>query len=142
MTSTTTTGLTVADVMRPPVTTVERDAHLAAAAYLMKKKHDNALVVVTDGVDCRPVTLICDSDVTQAVADGRNLEQTRLTALKLPELVTLGPDTPIPEAAERLLATRAAYAPVVDDGRLVGLIDLALLCRALLTERRVADAAV
>lgn len=142
MTSTTTTGLTVADVMRPPVTTVERDAHLAAAAYLMKKKHDNALVVVTDGVDCQPVTLICDSDVTQAVADGRNLEQTRLTALKLPELVTLGPDTPIPEAAERLLATRAAYAPVVDDGRLVGLIDLALLCRALLTERRVADAAV
>jgi len=27
---------TVADVMRPPLTTVERTAHVAAAAYLMK----------------------------------------------------------------------------------------------------------
>ncbi|TKJ16581.1 CBS domain-containing protein [Blastococcus sp. CCUG 61487] len=140
MTSTTTAGLTVADVMRPPVTTVERDAHVAAAAYLMKKKHDNALVVVTDGVDCRPVTLICDGDITQAVADGRDLEKTRLTSLQLPELVVVSPDTSIPDATERMLATRVAYAPVVDDGRMVGLIDLALLCRALLTERRAADA--
>lgn len=142
MTSTTTAGLTVADVMRPPVTTVERDAHVAAAAYLMKKKHDNALVVVTDGVDCQPVTLICDSDVTQAVADGRDLEQTRLTALQLPDLVLVRPDTPIPEATDVMLATRVAYAPVVDGGRVVGLIDLALLCRALLTERRAAEASV
>ena len=133
--STTTTGrLTVADVMRPPATTVERDAHVAAAAYLMKKSHDNALVVVTDGATRRPLTLVCDSDVTQAVADGRDLEQTRLNDLHLPELVLLEPATAVREAAERMLAARVAYAPVVDDGQLVGLIDLAVTCRALLSE--------
>ncbi len=131
-----TTGrLTVGQVMRPPVTTVERSAHVAAAAYLMKKSHDNALVVISDGATCEPVTLICDSDVTQAVADGRDLERARITDLRLPELVPLAPGTPVPEAAERMLAAGVVFAPVVADGRLVGLVDMAGMCRALLSER-------
>jgi CBS domain-containing protein len=129
-------GLTVRDVMRPAVTTVERDAHIASAAYLMKRSHDNALVVITDGASRVPVTLVCDSDVTQAVADGRNPEETRLNQLSLPEMVGLAPDLSVPEAAERMLRVSAAYAPVVEDGRLLGLVDLAALCRGLLTERR------
>ncbi|TQN43296.1 CBS domain-containing protein [Blastococcus colisei] len=126
---------TVREVMRPPVTTVERDAHVAAAAYLMKKSHDNALVVVTDGATRTPVTLICDSDITQAVADGRNLEDARINQLRLPPMVLLTPDTPVSEAAERMLAVGVVYAPVVAEGALVGLADLAGLCRGLLVER-------
>jgi CBS domain-containing protein len=134
--STSTLDLTVREVMRPAVTTVERGAHVAAAAYLMKKSHDNALVVLTDGASRVPVTLVCDSDVTQAVADGRDLEETRLTDLALPEMVGLPPDLSVPEAAERMLRVSAAYAPVVEDGALVGLVDLAVLCRGLLIGRR------
>ncbi len=133
---TTSTEPTVRDVMRPAVTTVERDAHVAAAAYLMKRSHDNALVVLRDGSSGVPVTLVCDGDVTQAVADGRDLEDARLTDLALPEMVALSPDTPVPEAAERMLQVAAAYATVVEDGRLVGLVDLAAICRGLLIGRR------
>jgi CBS domain-containing protein len=93
-------------------------------------------VVITDGASRVPVTLVCDSDVTQAVADGRNPEETRLNQLSLPEMVGLAPDLSVPEAAERMLRVSAAYAPVVEDGRLLGLVDLAALCRGLLTERR------
>ena len=133
--STSTRRLTVDQIMRPPVTTVERTAHVAAVAYLMKKSHDNALVVIADGATCEPVTLICDSDVTQAVADGCDLERVRITDLRLPELVQLAPDTPVPEAAERMLAAGVVFAPVVADGRLIGLVDMAGMCRALLSER-------
>ncbi len=133
---TTIPDLTVREMMRPAVTTVERTAHVAAAAYLMKKSHDNALVVLTDGASRVPVTLVCDGDITQAVADGRDLEQTRLTDLDLPEMVGLTPDTPVPEAAERVLRAGVAYAPVVEDGGLVGLVDLAALCRGLLIGRQ------
>jgi CBS domain-containing protein len=132
---TTTGDLSVSQVMRPPVMTVERSAHVAAVAYLMKKSHDNALVVITDGASREPVTMICDSDVTMAVAEGRDLERARITDLHLPEMVTVTPDTPVPEAAERMLAASVVYSPVVEDGRLVGLVDLAGLCRALLSER-------
>jgi CBS domain-containing protein len=122
--------------MRPAVTTVERTAHVAAVAYLMRKHHDSAIVVITDDRAAAPVTLICDSDVTQAVADGRDLEETRITDLTLPGMVPLAPDTPVSQAAEQMLAAGVVMAPVVDDGRLVGLVDMSGLCLALLTELR------
>jgi CBS domain-containing protein len=37
---------TVADVMRPPLTTVNQHDHVAAAAYLMKHAGTTALMVV------------------------------------------------------------------------------------------------
>ena len=135
--------LTVRDVMRSAVPTVERTAHVAAAAYLMKRWQGSALVVLTDGASRVPATLVCDFDVTRAVADGRDLEGTRLVDLDLPEMVGLSPDMPVPEAAERMLQAAAVYAPVVEDGRLVGLVDLSAVCRGLLTGRqqdRMADA--
>lgn len=128
--------VTVREVMRPAVTTVERTAHVAAAAYLMKRLHDNALVVLTDASSGVPVTVVCDGDVTRAVADGLDLEQARLTDLDLPAMVRLAPDTPVPDAAERMLQAAVAYAPVVEGGRLVGLVDLAAMTRGLLMGRR------
>ena len=38
--------VTVANVMRPPLTTVEQAAHVAAAAYLMKQAGATALMVL------------------------------------------------------------------------------------------------
>lgn len=65
------------DVMRPAPTAVEPNDHLAAAAYLMKHKDASALVVV-DGEDAwRPVGVITEADIVQAVADGKNLNDVR-----------------------------------------------------------------
>ena len=90
---------TVGAVMRSATTTVEPDAHVASAAWLMKRANDSALVVTSD--DGRvPIAVITDADVSQAVADGRD---------------------------------RGAR---LDDGRLVGLIDMAAVCRALLDRGR------
>lgn len=123
---------TVAEVMRPPVTTVEITAHLAGAAYLMKRARDGALVVITDDADRRPVALLCDGDIAQAVADGKDPEQTRITDLHLPPPAVIGPEETVQEAAERMLSSGLHYLPVVDGGRLLGLVDLALVCRSLL----------
>ena len=126
----------VARLMRPPTVTVEPDAHLASAAYLMKRSGDSALVVTDDDERRRPLAIITDADVTQAVADGRNLNDTRINHLQLPRPVTVGPQTPVPEAAERMLELGLQHLPVVEDGRLVGLVDLASVCRALLEGQR------
>ena len=47
---------TVTDVMRPPLTTVERTAHVAAAAYLMKHAGTTALVVMDEQADRPPAS--------------------------------------------------------------------------------------
>ena len=44
---------TVADVMHPPVTTVNQNDHVAAAAYLMKRADATALIV-TQGQAASP----------------------------------------------------------------------------------------
>jgi CBS domain-containing protein len=121
---------TVDEVMRPPTTTVERTAHLAAAAYLMKHRGDTALVVTTD--DGRPIAIVTDADITQAVADQKTLECTRVSDLELPPPVTVQTGTSAREAAHLMLSRRINHLLVVEDGRLVGLVEIADVCRPLL----------
>ncbi len=124
--------VTVGDVMRPATTTVETDAHLASVAYLMKRAGDSALVVTPgDGVG-GPVAVVTDAHISQAVADGRNPDETRINDLGLPRPMCVDPSMPVTEAAERMLTRRLEHLPVVSENRLVGLVDLAAVCRVLL----------
>ena len=125
--------ITVGDVMRPATTTVETDAHLASAAFLMKHAGDSALVVTPQSGGGGPVAVITDAHISQAVADGRNLEETRINQLGLPRPACVAPTTPVTEAAERMLAERVEHLPVVgEDQQLVGLVDMTAVCRVLL----------
>ena len=55
---------TVANVMRPPLTTVEQAAHVAAAAYLMKHAGATALLI-RDGHTDQPIGIITQAWVPQ-----------------------------------------------------------------------------
>ncbi len=120
---------TVQAVMRPPVTTVEQRAHLAAAAYLMKRSGDTALVVVRGDDPGVPLGIVTDADVTQAVADGRDLEQLRVTDVLSTRPVTVAPDTTVGAALRTMVQHRIHHLLVLADGRLVGIVDMLELCR-------------
>ena len=124
--------VTVGDLMRPATTTVETDAHLASAAFLMKRAGDSALVVTPEDGVGGPVAVITDAHISQAVADGRDLEGTRINQLGLPRPRCVDPAMPVTEAAERMLTDRLDHLPVVSEDRLLGLVDLASVCRVLL----------
>jgi CBS domain-containing protein len=125
---------TVGDLMRPAITSIERDAHLAAAAYLFKKAGDRALVVIDDPTEPVPLTVITDSDVAQAVADGRDPNEVRIRELVSGEPMTLPRDTEVAVAADRMLSSGVMVMPVVDGRRLVGIVDISDVCRGLLPE--------
>jgi CBS domain-containing protein len=125
----------VSGLMRPATTTVEPDSHLASAAWLMKQAHDSALVV-TSGDGRVPIAVITDADVSQAVADGRDLDDIRINQLHLGRPVVVHPGTSVAEAAEKMLALSLQHLPVTDDGRLVGVVDMVGVCRALLAQGR------
>ena len=118
-------------VMRPPTTTIEPDAHLAAAAYLIKHNHDSALLVVTEDAH-EPIGMITDADITKAVAHGRNLEETRIRQIVSGKPVTAEADVSIGEATRLMLSEGLQHLPVVEDRRLIGVVDLAELCRVCL----------
>jgi CBS domain-containing protein len=130
----------VGEVMRPATTSVEASAHLAAAAYLMKRSGDSALVVTTDDADRRPVAIVTEGDIAEAVADGRDLEQTRIAELRSVPPATVAADVLVEEAARRMLLLRIHHLPVVDGDRLVGIIDMSDACRSLLDREPAASA--
>lgn len=127
-TATSAGGMTVRTVMRPPTTTIEPDAHLAAAAYLIKHNHDSALLVVTEDAH-EPVGMITDHDITTAVAHGRNPEETRINQIVKGKPVTAEADVSVGEATRLMLAEGLHHLPVVENRQLIGVVDLAELCR-------------
>src|SRR5215472_15679281 len=68
---------TVADVIRPPLTTVNQHDHVAAAAYLMKHTGTTALIV-TNAQTGQPVGIITGADIARAVTDGKDLNDARV----------------------------------------------------------------
>jgi len=80
---------TVADVIRPPLTTVNQHDHVAAAAYLMKHAGTRALIV-EDAQTGQPVGIITEGDVAHAIADGKDVNDVWVGAVMTtrPALIT------------------------------------------------------
>jgi CBS domain-containing protein len=121
--------VSVREVMRPAVTTVEMDAHLAGATYLMKHNGATALLVMDDVDPSQIRAILTDTDVAQAVGEGRNPEETRIRDLVTESPISIGPDTSVEQAARLMLANRFHHLPVVDGMRLLGIVELTDVCR-------------
>jgi len=124
---------TVRNIVRPALTTVDRNDHVAAAAYLMKRAGASALVVLDDKTNM-PVGLITEADIVHAVGDGKNVNDVRIYNLMTPDLTTISATTTVRDAAESMLSSHFRHLPVVDDSGLIGMVDITDVCRALLRE--------
>ena len=127
--------MTVEEVMRSAVTTVEREAHLAAAAHLMQWGGRSALIVVTPGDRPRPLSVITHTDIAQAVADGMDVNAIRISEVADRPVVLAHPDLAVAEATRIMLVADVRQLPVARDGTLVGVLEMADACRAVLDQR-------
>jgi CBS domain-containing protein len=109
-------------------TTVEPSATLGEVATLMKQ-HDCGSIPVVDGG--RLVGIVTDRDlVIRGIAAGTDPKTQRVSKVMSADPVTIGPDEDI-SAAEKLLADRQIRRlPVVEKGKLVGIIVTAQIARA------------
>ena len=122
---------TVGDVMRPPLTTVNQNDHVAAAAYLMRHAGATALVVL-DGQSNRPLGIITEADIVHTVADGKNVNEVRIRDAMTTGPTVVAAETSIPDAAETMTTGHFRHLPVVGDAGLTGIVDIRDVCRALL----------
>lgn len=121
---------TVADIMRPPLTTVNQHDHVAAAAYLMKHAGSTALMV-TDAQTGRPAGIITEADIAHAIADGKDVNEVWAGAVMTtrPAITTT---TSIGDAATIMTARHLRHLPVAGDAGLLGVVDITDVCRALI----------
>ena len=122
---------TAGDIMRPPLTTVEQNDHVAAAAYLMKHAGATA-VTVLDPRTSQPAGIITEADIAHAVADGKDVNITRIYELMTSRPTVINSTASVRDAAKVMTSGHFRHLPVVGDAGLVGIIDITDVCRALL----------
>ncbi|TDC79502.1 CBS domain-containing protein [Micromonospora sp. KC606] len=113
---------TVGEFMTTRLVTMDENDTLAAAAQEMR---DSAIgdVVVTAGDDV--VGIVTDRDITvRGVAENKDPNATRLHEITSKDLVTVSQYDDAVAAADLMRTYAVRRLPVIQDGRLVGLISM------------------
>jgi CBS domain-containing protein len=110
---------TVSEIMTRDVVTVTQDETVDRAVRLMVD-HDIGSVVVED--DGRPVGLFTERDLTRRILDEAGLLRRRLGDVMSAPVVSAEPGQQIVGAFELMNAKHLRRLPVVEGGRLVGIV--------------------
>jgi len=118
----------VREVMTKQPTTVEPDATLGEVATLMKQEDCGSIPVVQGG---RLVGIVTDRDIViRGIAAGVDPKTQRVSKVMSSDPVTVGPDEDITDAEKKMADRQIRRLPVVEDGKLVGIIVTAQIARA------------
>jgi CBS domain-containing protein len=109
----------VSEIMTGAAVTDQPDDTLGEAAAKMWRQQTGSLLVM-DGEDL--VGILTERDVLKAVATGANTKETRVSEVMTKDLVTVGPQTSLREAAKIMADRWIRHLPVMDGGKLVGVI--------------------
>ena len=117
----------VRDVMHAGVETARPDDSVKRAASIMQAA-DIGPLPVCDGD--RLVGIVTDRDITvRSVAAGRDPSTTPVRDVMTPDIVYVRADQDVDEAIELMRRHEVRRLPVIDGGRLVGMVALADLAR-------------
>jgi CBS domain-containing protein len=108
----------VKDIMTRKVRTIPAESSIADAAKTMARWKIGA-IVITDGSS--PVGIITEGDISRSVAKGVDL-RTTLRAFSKKKLVVVGPGERVEVAAKKMADAGVKKLPVMEDGKLVGII--------------------
>jgi acetoin utilization protein AcuB len=115
----------VAELMTPKPVTVAPNDTLEAAHERMEAGRFRQVPVV-DGE--KLVGILTDRDIRQHIGQ---LAHTRVDAVMSAHPFSVRPSTPVEKAAHLLIANKIGSLPVVEDGKLVGIITASDMLRAL-----------
>ena len=118
----------VRELMTKQPTTVGPDATLGEIATLMKQDDCGSIPVVEGG---RLVGIVTDRDiVVRGIAAGVDPKTQRVSRVMSSDPVTVGPDDDVTDAEKKMADRQIRRLPVVDAGKLVGIIVTAQIARA------------
>lgn len=128
--------MTVKDILSQKgtsVLTIEPTATLAAAINVMATRRIGALVVT--GADCRIVGIISERDIVRVLdREGTAVLDTPVSGVMTRKVVSCGQGETIAEIMERMTAGKFRHVPVVEQGRLVGIVSIGDVVKARLAE--------
>jgi CBS domain-containing protein len=111
--------------------TVEVDVPARVVAETLTNERTGAVLVVTSE---GPIGIVAERDLVAAMAASRPLDELEAGDLVSSALVTARPTDSIAEVAALMARHRVRHVPLVDDGRIVGVLSALDLAHALSTE--------
>lgn len=105
------------------VVTIKPGASLDTAAKLLAERRIGAVVVL--GADDRVVGILSERDIVRAIAErGAGAMQEQVSGVMTRKVVTCTLNESIPAIMERMTAGKFRHVPVVEEGRLAGIISI------------------
>jgi CBS domain-containing protein len=103
--------------------TVDFDAPVRKVLQTMIDRDIGSLIVLKHG---NPVGIITERDVTRIslrlTTGGQNIYEDIVGRLMSSPIITVPPDTPVRQAVELMVTRKIRRLPIVDQGRLVGIV--------------------
>ena len=109
----------VSDIMTEAAVSDRPEDSLADAARKMWEQQTGSLLVM-DGEDL--LGIITERDILKAVATGTELDKTRVEEAMIRDLITIEPGASLREAAMVMTDKWIRHLPVLDRGKLVGVL--------------------
>ena len=117
---------TVSDLMTPDVLTATPSETIADVSARMGERKVGSIVVVDDA---RPVGILTERDMIKVAASGTDTSIAKVSEWMTENPDTVDPDVDVDDAFHRLTEHGYRHMPVVDDGKLVGIVSLRDLVR-------------
>jgi CBS domain-containing protein len=115
------------------VVTIDPNASLAAAVELLAEKRIGAVVIV--GADRRIVGILSERDIVRALAEqGRKALDEPVSAAMTRKVSTCHERETISSIMERMTRGKFRHVPVVDQGRLAGIVSIGDVVKHRLSE--------
>jgi len=122
---------TVKDLMTKNVVTIDANKTVVEAAALMSEKDIGDLIVMDDNT---PVGIVTERDfVRRVLAEGKSTDS-KVSEVMTSPLKVIDPEAPIKEAARRMVNKRIRRLPVIKDNKLVGIISVGDVHKAIFKE--------
>jgi len=115
------------------VWSVEANATVYEAIALMAEKGVGAVLVVSEG---GLVGIVSERDYARKVIlQGRSSKATRVRKIMTSDLVTVAPDNTVDECMRIMTHHRIRHLPVLDHGKLVGVVSIGDLVKAIIADQ-------
>src|SRR5256714_11620766 len=112
------------DIMTRKVYTIRSDARAQEAAQLLDQHRISGLPVVDEGNDI--IGIVTEADIISKV----DREGLRVSEIMSNEIISVNEETPVSEIALLLTERKIKRVPVVQDGKLVGIVSRADIVHA------------
>jgi CBS domain-containing protein len=121
----------VRDIMTKDLLTISEKDTALKAAQLMSEKGVSSLIVLSDD---QPIGIITERDFIKKVF----IKELKLSNIKVGDMMSkirtsASPDTSIDVAVQRMVNNRIRRLPIIDNGKLVGIITVTDLAKHLRT---------